>query len=389
VGYKTYYFSPGAETKNDNEVNHGKLENKYYKIEFTDGGLQSIYDKDLNEELIDPSKFKGGEVFTMRSIGNGAGEFSEVQQPDMEGFDKTSNYEMHWDLKHSGPVFTSWKMRQAIRHAVVEQEVILYHELKRIDFKTNILNWEGILFREFRFAMPLKMPHGKVAYEVPYGVLEIGKGEMEGDAGERYTLPCKDTRPRGIQNWISAYNDSLCVMLSSTVVAADYLDPTDNPVSNIILQPILFASRQSCHWEGNDYLQTGDHSFSFSLTSSRSDWRSSYKSGLQANEKLIAIVASKQYYDADLPEESSFVSSEANNLLLTTMKKAENSQDIIVRFVEMEGMDTISKINLLKPVKNMEKVNLIEGTIKVPDPVRDLKMNIGHHAIETFIVELE
>jgi alpha-mannosidase len=389
IGYKTFYFTPGTGIQDDNQVNHGKLENKFYKLEFTDGGLQSIFDKDLNEELIDPSKFKGGEVFTMRSIGNGAGEFSEVQQPDMEGFDKTSNYEMHWDLKHDGPVFTSWKMRQAIKHAVVEQEVILYHEVKRIDFKTNVLNWEGILFREFRFAMPLNMQDGKVAYEVPYGVLEIGKDEMDGDAGERYTVPCKDTRPRGIQNWISAYNDSLCVMLSSTVVAADYLDPTDDPVSNIILQPILFASRQSCHWEGNDYLQTGDHSFLFSLTSSPADWGSSYRSGLQANEKLIAIVASKQYYDAELPEELSFISNEGDNLLVTTMKKAENSQDIIIRMVEMEGKDTVSKINLFQPVRNVEKVNLIEEPFKDPAPVRDLMLDIGHHAIETYTLELE
>jgi alpha-mannosidase len=307
----------------------------------------------------------------------------------MEGFDKTSNYEMHWDLKQSGPVFTSWTMRQAIKHAVVEQEVILYHELKRIDFKTNILNWEGILFREYRFAMPLKMGNGKVAYEVPYGVLEIGKDEMAGDAGERYTLPCKDTRPRGIQNWISAYNDSYNVMLSSTVVAADYLDPTDNPLSNIILQPILFASRQSCHGEGNDYLQTGDHSFLFTLTSSQADWKSSYKSGIQANEKLIAKVASKPYYDAELPEELSFLSNESDNLLLTTMKKAENSQDIIIRMVEMEGVDTNSKINFQEPVKNMEKVNLIEQPLNYPEQVRDSKLEIGHHAVETYMLELE
>ena len=261
--------------------------------------------------------------------------------------------------------------------------------MKRIDFKTNILNWEGILFREFRFAMPLKMQDGKVAYEVPYGVLEVGEDELDGDAGERYTIPCVDTRPRGIQNWISAYNDSLCVMLSSTVVAADYLDPTDDPVPNIILQPILFASRQSCHGEGNDYLQTGDHSFLFSLTSSTADWRSSYKSGLQANEKLIAMVASKPYYDAELPEELSFIGNVADNLMVTTMKKAENSQDIIIRMVEMEGKDTLSKIDLFQPVKKMKKVNLIEEPFRDPDPVIDLNIDIGHHAIETYSIELE
>jgi alpha-mannosidase len=389
MGYKTYYYSSVKDKDSQQQMIGGSLENKFYKIEFTDGGLQSIYDKDLQKELIDPSKFKGGEVFTMRSIGNGAGEFSEVQQPDMEGFDKTGNYQMHWDLADNGPVFTSWKMRQAIKYAVVEQEVILYHELKRIDFKTKILNWEGVLFREFRFAMPLNMNEGQVAYEVPYGVLEVGKDEMKGDAGERYTIPCKDTRPRAIQNWISAFNESHSVMLSSTVVAADYLDPTNDPVSNVILQPILFASRQSCHGEGNDYLQTGDHSFLFTLTSANADWKSSYKSGIQANEKLHTVVDPKQYLNAELLEELSFVSLDADNVLIATMKKAENSQNTVIRMVEMEGEDTFSKMNLLPPVNTMEKVSLIEEPIKDSGTSKDLKLDIGHHAIETYMLEMD
>ena len=39
--------------------------------------------------MIDASKFTLGEVFTMQSVGNGAGEFSDIQQPSMEGYDKT------------------------------------------------------------------------------------------------------------------------------------------------------------------------------------------------------------------------------------------------------------------------------------------------------------
>ncbi len=34
--------------------------------------------------LLNTEKFLGGEVISMRSVGNGAGEFDAVQQPDME-----------------------------------------------------------------------------------------------------------------------------------------------------------------------------------------------------------------------------------------------------------------------------------------------------------------
>jgi alpha-mannosidase len=48
----------------------------------------------LNIELLNTGEILGGDVFTMKSVGNGAGEFSDIQQPEMEGFDKVSNYSL-------------------------------------------------------------------------------------------------------------------------------------------------------------------------------------------------------------------------------------------------------------------------------------------------------
>jgi alpha-mannosidase len=387
IGYKTYYYVSSTEPPSPEPGKAGKLENKFYKIEFSNGGLQSIYDKQLQVELIDPSKFKAGEVFTMQSIGNGAGEFASVQQPDMSGFDKTGNYQTNWEIKDIGPVFTSYRMRQPIRNAVVDQEVIVYHNLKKIDFKIDILNWEGILYREYRFAMPLNMPDGKVVYEVPYGILQVGEDEMAGAAGERYVVPCKDTRPRGIQNWIGAYDDQHSVILSSSVVAADYIDPLNDPISNPVLQPILLASRKSCHGEGNDYLQTGDHSFHFSLTSVPTDWKTGYKSGVQSNEKLYTVVAPNQYLNAVLPEERSFFELDASNVMITTIKKAENEPNTIFRLVEMEGHDTQVSLNTFKKMGQIHPANLIEEPLDNTMEINSNNFKIGHNAIETFLMK--
>jgi alpha-mannosidase len=107
-----------------------EAENEFYKIKFAHGGLSSIFDKELQKELINSEKFAAGEVFTMRSVGNGAGEFAGIQQPDMKGFDKTGNYKTVWEVEENGPVFTTFKYRQKIKHAVVEQRVKLYHGQK-------------------------------------------------------------------------------------------------------------------------------------------------------------------------------------------------------------------------------------------------------------------
>lgn len=184
--------------------------------------------------LLNTEKFLGGEVITMRSVGNGAGEFDAVQQPDMEGFDKTSNHAVPWKVEEDGPVYTSYKMRTPIRNAVIEQTLRVYHQVKKIDMDVDLLNWDAVLYREYRLMWPLAFQRSSVSYEVPFGALTVGKDEMPGAAGERYYVENSKQRPRGIGNWLSAAGEKCAVTLSSSVAVADYIDPTDQPVDYTI-----------------------------------------------------------------------------------------------------------------------------------------------------------
>ena len=272
VGYSTFYAVP-LKTKNQQEFSvknvpeNQVFESDNYRIKLGAGGLSSIFDKTTKTELLDTNKFMGGEIFTMHSEGNGAGEFADIQQPDMKDFDKTSLHPTQWKVVEDGPVFTSLQFKSPLKYADAQLTVKMYKHLKRIDFKVDILNWQGVLYRGFRMALPLKTDYSKVAYAVPFGILRVGEDELNRAAGERYKTDCRKVHPRGIDAWIGASNGKESVTLSSDVAVADYIDPTSNPASNTILQPILFASRKSCHWEGNEYLQTGDHHFTFPFTS--------------------------------------------------------------------------------------------------------------------------
>ena len=179
-------------------------------------------------------------------------------------------------------------------------------------------------------AMPLKMNEGEVSYEVPFGIVTVGRDEMEGAAGERYTSVCREIHPRGIENWIGADGDRFGVTLSSSVAVADYIDPTENPAKSPVLQPLLIASRRSCHGEGNEYLQTGDHHFEFSFTSHAPGRETGQRFGRQANEKLMVITGVRQYRDASLPEEMSFFSlkGETDTSVISAVKKAEDGNAV-------------------------------------------------------------
>ena len=389
IGYRTFFLHPLKKSEPKSLPAFQKqAENRFYRLTFADGGLSSIFDKELNQELVDPAKFKAGEIFNMHSEGNGAGEFADIQKPDMKDFDKTGNYPTKWEIEEDGPVFTCYKYRQHIKYAVVEQRIKLFHQQKRIDFETELLNWEGVLYHEFRMALPLKMTDGQVSYEVPFGVVEVGKDEIAGAAGERYQTVCKDIHPRGIQNWISSSNADFGVTLSSTVAVADWIDPTDHPVKNQMLQPILLASRKSCHWVGNEYLQTGDHSFSFSMTSHKPGWQNGALFGRESNEKLLVVKQMQRFEHALLPETLSFFKTEQSDVEIPTIKKAEDSDEAIIRLVDTSGEDQDVSLYRFKDFARAMHTNLIESD-QQPIPVKgkSLSFKLGHHAIETIKVK--
>lgn len=385
MGLQTYYLNPSNQMTPLSPAQNTKvIENTYYKIELVDGGIKQIFDKELNAPLLNTNKFLGGEVITMRSIGNGAGEFDAVQQPDMDGFDKTSAHAISWEIKEDGPVYTTYKMRTPIRNAVIEQTLHVYHQTKQIDMDVDLLNWDGVLYREYRLMWPLALDKADVSYEVPYGALTVGKDEMPGAAGERYYVENKEQRPRGIGNWISAANDKVAVTLTSSVAVADYIDPTDQPADYTILQPVLLASRHSCHGLGNPFFQPGDHSYRFSLTSHSSGSRAREEQGVSANVPLLTVFNPVQNVNASLPETVSFISIKNPNVKVTALKKCEDDNSFIIRLYNTSADKQKVDINIYgKQPATIIHTNLIEEEV---NPVEYIQL--GKYAIETYKLKL-
>ncbi len=362
VGYSTYYVQATKQKdqpKTSSNFNPN-FENQFFSIRFGKGGIERLFDKKLGKEVVETSKFTLGEVFTMQSVGNGAGEFSDVQQPSMEGFDKTGNYNTSWEKVEEGPVFTAFKFRQPVRFAVVEETIIVYHQIKRIDFEIDIKNWQGILYREFRAAFPLNMSSSKITYEVPMGVVEVGKDELKGPAGNIYNTDCQLVHPRSLVDWVNASDETFGATISSSVIAFDYLDPTTNPTSKTLIQPILFASRKSCHGEGNDYLQLGDHHFSFSLFVSEPGWENGFRNGKQAQNKLYSVLDPIRAQNRPLPEKQSFFSTKGDLTVISALKKSELDNSIIARFYSLDKNGIEESITSFLKLNQASETNLIE-----------------------------
>jgi alpha-mannosidase len=109
----------------------------------------------------------------------------------------------------------------------------------------------------------------------------------------------------------------------------------------------------------------GWHQFTYSLYPHTGDWKAarSMREGAGLNQTLLGYVKHKQDRSGKLPLTFSFVEIEPENLMVTALKRAESSNDLILRFVELHGKDAQAKVTLPREIKSAKTVNLLENKI--------------------------
>ncbi|MBI6121237.1 glycosyl hydrolase-related protein [Salegentibacter maritimus] len=394
LGYSTYYLRKGKKkVKVNKTVVPNALNNKFYSLRLGDGGITYLYDKELEREVIKSTRFAGGDVLTLGYDGNGAGEFTQMTEPNMHGYDKTSFHRAQWSLKEDGPLFTEYENKAKFKHANIVQKIRVYHQEKKIDFFVDMLNWDGTHNREFRFAIPLNMEDAKIKYEVPMAIAEVGETEMKQAPGGwawggTYDQELVETHPREVMNYISAETDEFGITMAVDVALADWIDPTREAVDYPVLQGLMLASNKSVHHEGNWYEQKGDHHFRFSLASHKPSDKIAYQFGVSSNHSLRTVLKKKKEPNGNLPYKKSFFTVSNPMVRISTIKKAEDDNEVILRLVEMAGVAKNVGIEVSKPVKRLIKTNLIEEEKKNMDQSgNSFNINIGKNSIDTYKLE--
>ncbi len=395
LGYCTYTLSKGNNNSKGlfsvfKQTN--AYENQYYRVLLGDGGIVSLYDKDINRELLHTSKFRGGDILEAGYAGNGAGEFTKVTDLTPGDITSLSSIPTSWNVLEDGALFTVYENTQHTKNTTIIQKITFYHSLKKIDFNITLQNFNGEHNRQYRIVFPLNMRENLISYEVPMGILNIGKDEMKtipgGWAwGGSYTNHPADTHPREIQNFMSASGNGFGFTMSSCVAVGDWIDPSREQADYPILQGVLLSSHKSCHGEGNWYHQTGTHHFEFSISSHEEGWKNGYHFGVAANHPLIII--KKEMKGNQLDKQHSFISVSDPLVALSLIKKADNDNGIIIRITEMEGKNKTVNIQLPFSAKKVIRTNLIEDEQELLNTSgRIITLDLGHHAIETYKIIL-
>jgi len=108
-----------------------------------------------------------------------------------------------------------------------------------------------------------------------------------------------------------------------------------------------------------DALELGSHTYEYALLPHHGDWRQAkiYRSAGEYTSPPISVPASGQ---GDLPGELSFLQLSPDNLVLSALKKAEDSEGVILRFYETKGEPTSGEVRLFRRIKRLTRVDLLE-----------------------------
>ena len=103
----------------------------------------------------------------------------------------------------------------------------------------------------------------------------------------------------------------------------------------------------------------GDHYFTYSLYPHKNNWKEAdtITRGLELNNPFVPVGISAQSAGE---VKKSFISVSANNVLLEALKKCEDEEAYILRFVEKTGRRTKTQVSFFAQIDNMTECNLLE-----------------------------
>lgn len=219
------------------------------------------------------------------------------------------------------------------------QDIILYAGVDQIYFKTDVDWWEEKTM--LKVAFPLTISDTVATYEIPYGT--IRRSTQLRDSWERAKVEVP------AQRWADLSQEEYGVsLLNKSKYGYDIKGDT---IRLSLLRSPLWPDRTA---------DRGKHSIEYALYPHAKRWTeaNTIRRGYEYNNPLIAVITDA--HKGRLPESHSFVRLEPANLVLTTIKKAEDSDAWVVQWYEAKGREVEATLTLPKVPKGVVRTNFLE-----------------------------
>ena len=368
MGYAVYRLVPAkdvAESNRQLEASKQGMENDFLRITFDkDGNLRSVYDKMEQRDVLPKGQRANVlQLFDDRPHGNDAWDID----PNYEAVTWETQPNASIEVVEQGPVRAIVRIVRKTERSVITQDVTMYANLPRVDFVTHV-DWQEkhVLMKA---AFPVDVRSSRATYEIQYAAIERATHRnTDFDAG-RYEVPA--------HRWADLSEGDYGVSLLNDCKYG--YDVRDNVMRLSLLRAPV---------DPDPHADEGEHRFTYSLYPHAWDWRNgTVQQGCQLNAPVLAVAAPPK--KGALPAAASFAAVDAENVIIDAVKRAEDSDDLIVRIYEAYGQRGDVSLTFGSKSKRVTECDLMEEN-DVPVKMNGATLNLYMKPFElrTFKVRL-
>jgi alpha-mannosidase len=282
-----------------------------------------------------------------------------VDKPkEYDAWNIDANFEdQKWDLKEAEevklientPVRAVIRVRKKFQNSTFVQDICMYPGVPRVDVNMQA-DWheKHILLK---VAFPVSVQSNYATYEIPYGNIQRPTTRNTPEEKAMFEVPA--LRWGDLSDTSHGFS-----LLNASKYGYD-------AKGNVLRLSLL----RSPAWP-DAHADEGLHEFTYALYPHAGDWKAgeTERRGLELNYPLIPITT--QPHQGALPASQSLVQIEPGNVILTAVKKAEDSDALVFRFFEFEGKTGEVRLQFPAAATQAAQVNLMEKE-EVPLPLQN------------------
>ncbi len=374
VGYAVYDVQPTTsvdENASGLRVTQNELENAFYRVTLNaDGDVASIFDKQANRELLaSPARL--------------ALSYDNPQQWPAWNMDWTQEQAAPREyvsgparirVVESGPVRVAIEVERTTSGSRFMQTIRLAagDPGKRLEF-ANVIDW-NTRERNLKATFPLVASNAMATYNWDIGTIQRPTAEPK-----KFEVPS--------HQWIDLTDMS--GQFGATVLT-DAKNGSDKPDDHTLRLTLIRTPGVSGGYPDQATQDIGHHEFLYGIAGHTGGWRSAQTDwqGQRLNAPLIAFEAPK--HRGTLGKQFSLLKVSNPRIRVLGLKKAEESDEVVVRLVELDGKPQPDvKISFAAPITTAREINGQEqpvGSAKVS--AGELVTSFGAYQPRTFALRL-
>ena len=334
LGYRLYRLATDGETRECGsplETCADSLENELYRVTFDPsvGCISSIYDKENDVEVLNG---RGNLPIVLQDESDTWGHGVSIFRDELGCLVSNGRLE----LVESGPVRATMRVTSTFGDSSIVQDVMMYPGVRRIDCRMTV-DWHE-RHRMLKLSIPVKVKSPVATYEIPYGSIQRPAGGVE-ESGQRWidvTGKTENKAGEEITYGVSLLNDSKYGF-----------DIKGSELRMSVVRSPIYAfhePRQPVRGVTYRYTDQGQQTLLYAiLPHAGENWvAQTVRGGHALNNPLIQTV--EGVHPGPLGGANAFLEAGPDNVVATVLKKAEDSDHLVLRLCETAGEDSVAVI---------------------------------------------